>query len=418
MTLARAALAACGLMLAGSFPVAAQVVHSAYGCSNLAGRHALPAIEGTGAMFYRVDPDLHMFHPFADQTVADLARLSAALAARGTTLIYVPLPTTALIEPESLPPLAGDMGYDHAIAATVFDDIVHRLVDGGVLAVNLRLPLQAPATAGTAVIPTDYRLTAEGDRRAATVIGAVIAATPGYAALPRATFVTRPGEALALASPMRDILQRHCTLPLPEPVAQTAVTTPDGTPPPPTIVLAGTEEIATTPSNLAGFLSEATGLTVTEQIVPGGGALAAMTAYLTSDAFAAAPPAYLVWVNPVQHDLAAPGDLPIAELIAAAGATCATALATIPGPAPDTLTITLPDTPPATLLIDADAPASSARIDLTFASGAVRTRHLTHDAATGRFFLTLAGLPGDPRAATVTLDTAAGPAPRAAACDG
>jgi alginate biosynthesis protein AlgX len=393
-------------------------VHSAYGCSNLAGRHALPAIEGADAMFYRIDPDLHMFHPFADQTVADLARLSAALAARGTTLIYIPLPTTALIEPEALPPLAREMGFDHAIAATVFDDIVHRLVDGGVLAVNLRLPLQAPATAGTAVIPTDYRLNVQGGRRAATVIGAVIAATPGYAAQPRATFTTRAAQDLTLLSPMRDILQRHCTLPLPLPLAPMAITAADGAAPPPAIVLAGTEEISTTHSNLAGFLSEATGLAVEEQIAPGGGAFGAMTAYLTSDAFAASPPAYLVWVNPVQHDLAAPGDLPMAELIAAAGTACTTPLTATPGPDPDALTITLPAARPATLLIDADAPATAARFDVTFASGAVRTRHLTHEAATGRFFLSLAGLPGDAVTATVTFDTAAGPTPRAAFCEG
>jgi alginate biosynthesis protein AlgX len=419
----RVPMVALGLLLAQVFPAAAQV-HSAFGCSNLAGRHALPAIEGADGMFYRVHPDLHMFHPFSDQTVADLARLSDALVTRGTTLIYVPLPTKALVEPEALPTLASDMGFDHAIAATVFDDIVQRLVAGGVLAVNLRLPLQAPNATGTAVIPTDYRLNVDGGRRAATVIGAVIAATPGYASQPRATYASQASGDVTLSSPMRDILQRHCTLPLPPPVTTTVTTTAtDATlapETPPQIVLVGTEEISATPSNLTGFLSEATGLSVTGHVVTGGGAFAAITAYLTSPAFEDAPPAYLVWVNPVEHGLAAAGDLPIAEIIAAARGTCRTPLATAPGPAPDTLVITLPPTPTNTLFIDADTPATTARIDIATVTGLAVTRHMVRHpdpSPNGRFYLPLASLwPDAALSATVTFNIPTGPAPRAAAC--
>lgn len=424
MTVLRAPLVALGLLVAQMLPATAQV-HSAFGCTNLAGRHALPAVEGADSMFYRVHPDLHMFHPFSDQTVADLARLSAALAARGTTLIYVPLPTKSLIEPETLPPLATDMGFDHAIAATVFDDIVHRLVAGGVLAVNLRLPLHAPASPDTAVIPTDYRLNTEGGRRAATVIGAVIAATPGYAAQPRSSYLSQPAGEITIPSPMRDVLQRHCTLPLPLAVTATATTTPtdaDTTPAtPPQIVLVGTEEISVTHSNLSGFLSEATGLSTTTETVTGGGAYAAITGFLTSPAFEQAPPAYLIWVNPVEHNLAAAGDAPMAELIAAARGDCATPLATAPGPTPDTLSITLPVPLPATLFIDADTPATSARIDLTTASGLVHTRHIVRNPGqtpNGRFYLPLSGLwPAEAHSAVVTFNTPTGAAPRAAACE-
>jgi alginate biosynthesis protein AlgX len=423
MTALHAPLVALGLLVAQMLPATAQV-HSAFGCTNLAGRHALPAVEGTDSMFYRVHPDLHMFHPFSDQTVADLSRLSTALAARGTTLIYVPLPTKSLIEPATLPPVATDMGFDHAIAATVFDDIVQRLVAGGVLAVNLRLPLHAPAVPDTAVIPTDYRLNTEGGRRAATVIGAVIAATPGYAAQPRSSYLSQPTGEKTIPSPMRDVLQRHCTLPLPLATTAGVTTTSSDTDvapaTPPQIILAGTEEIDTTHSNLSGFLSEATGLSTVAQVVDGGGGYAAITGYLTSPDFEQAPPAYLVWVNPVEQNLAAAGDAPMAELIAAARGTCDTPLATAPGPTPDTLAITLPATRPATLFIDADTPAATARIDITTLTGLVQTRHIARDPGqtpNGRFYVPLAGLwPDEAHSAAVTFNIPTGAAARVAAC--
>ena len=45
-----------------AMPAAAQ---SVYGCSNLSGRISMPSVEGSHGVFYRIDPDLHMFHPFS-----------------------------------------------------------------------------------------------------------------------------------------------------------------------------------------------------------------------------------------------------------------------------------------------------------------------------------------------------------------
>ncbi len=423
---------ACLLALSAAAPAAAQ---SAFGCVDLAGRHAMPAVEGPDGTFFRVDPDLFMFHPFSDQSVADLARLSAALASTGTTLIYVPLPPKSLIEPDSLPPLATDLGFDPAIATTVFDDIVNRLVRADVLAVNLRTPLRAGGDDATAVIPTDYRLTTAGGRRAASTIGAVIAATPGFAGMPRATFSSRANGPLVLPSPMRDMLQRHCALTLPEAVVDSVTTTRTGGAAPGAgtllgggaaaqIALVGTEEIAATNSNLSGFLSESTGLDVLEYTVDGGGAFAAISTYLTSRAFQDARPAYLVWVNPVQHNLAAQGDQPMGELIAAASGNCRIPLPTAPGFEPQTLTVDLLALDPGrryTLAVDADAaPATLARFDFTGPAGLTRTRHITRDPdqiPTDRFFLPLTGLwPEGVQTVTVTLDAPFGVNARVTAC--
>lgn len=420
------------LSLAAAAPAAAQ---SAFGCSDLAGRHAMPAIEGTDGTFFRIDPDLFMFHPFSDQSVADVARLSAALASAGTTLIYVPLPPKSLVEPESLPSLATDLGFDPAIAITVFDDIIHRLVRADVLAVNLRVPLRAAGDDAASVIPIEYRLNTEGGRRAASTIGAVIAATPAFAGMPRGTFASRSNGPLLLPSPMRDALQRHCALTLPEAVVDSVTTTRTGGAAPAAgsllgggtaaqIALVGTEDIAATNSNLAGFLSESTGLDVLEYTVDGGGAFAAISTYLTSRAFQDTRPAYLVWVNPVQHNLAAQGDQPMGELIAAASGNCRIPLPTAPGFEPQTLTVDLLALDPGrryTLAVDADAaPATLARFDFMGPAGLTRTRHIARHPGqlpTGRFFLPLSGLwPESVQTVTITLDAPFGVNARVTAC--
>ena len=64
---------------------------SQYGCAAL-DTSALPTIEGSDGVFYRVRSDLRLQHPMDDIIVARLAELSRVLAEHGTTLVYVNLP--------------------------------------------------------------------------------------------------------------------------------------------------------------------------------------------------------------------------------------------------------------------------------------------------------------------------------------
>ena len=86
----KAPVAAClglALMTLGT-PALAQSDH---GCVSLE-YGAIPSIEGTDGMFYRIDPDLVMDTRLPDASVVAISRLSRALAARGTKLVYVPVP--------------------------------------------------------------------------------------------------------------------------------------------------------------------------------------------------------------------------------------------------------------------------------------------------------------------------------------
>ena len=417
-----------------AMPAAAQ---SVYGCSNLSGRISMPSVEGSHGVFYRIDPDLHMFHPFSDESIARLAELSQALAALGTTLIYVPLPTKSMAMPDQLPQAARDLGFDLTIATTVHDEMQRRLADSGVLTVNLRSALRTAPEAQPSFFATDNRMTPAGARRAAVALAGVIAATPGFGALPKGRFETRSTGTTIVPSDMYNILQRHCTVTLPPVETEIFATTrfqagavqSDNTifgagTANARIALLGTEYTGGAMANLSGFLAENTGLDVIEYAVDGGGSYAAMSSYLTSRAFAEARPAYLVWVNPVFNNLARFGAQPMRELIAAAGANCRVTVPLATGFEPNSISADLRSLEPGqsyTLFVDADgAQAAEARFDFTGADGLVTSRFITRIPAqvpTGRFYMPLAGLgPDGAQTVRIDLDVPFGLNARVAAC--
>lgn len=411
------------------------VAQSVYGCTDLASRIAIPSVEGANGVFYRIDPDLQMFHAFADETVADLAELSQVLAASGTTLIYLPVPTKALAMPDQLPQAARDLGFDLPIATTVYDDILRRLADAGVLSANLRSALRTAPEAPQSFFATDERLTSAGARRAAAALAEVISATPGFVDLPKSRFETQATGTAELPSDTHAILQRHCSIDLPPVLADTFATTrfQSGTETTDTaifgggssgqIAIVGTDYTGGAAANLAGFLAEATGLEVIEYTVPQGGSFAAISTYLTSRGFAENRPAYLVWANPVFNSLAQHGDAPLRELVAAAGDTCRVALPLAAGVQANAVSADLTGLQAGqdyTLFVDADgAPAQSARFSFVTSAGQTLIRDaLRHpgQVATGRFYLSMAGLGPDLQSVRIDLDVPMGLNARVTAC--
>lgn len=433
MTL-RATLTALTLCLGAAAPAMAQ---SDFGCANLSARNSLPAVEGHGGVFYRIHPDMYNFHPFADEAVAQMAELSTALAAMGTTLIYVPVPTKSMAMPDMLPQLATDLGFDPVLAATVHGEMLRKLTEAGVMTVDLRSVLTAGVEDAPSFYPTDFRMTPAGARRAAEAMAQTLAATPGFADISKAQFETRQTGTAILPSDMRNILQRHCLGSLPEVATPTYATTrfqSGGVAADASIfgsvagrsrvVLLGTDYTGGTVGNLAGFLSEFTGLDVQEYTVEDGGSFAAISSYLTSRAFQDARPAYLIWANPVFESLADRGDQPMRELIAAAGAGCSVSLPLATGFDQSTLSADLRSLEPGrafTLYLEADgAQAREARFDFLSTNGLAVTRHvLRHPAQvpTGRFYVPMpAQGPGGVDSVQITLDVAIGINARVSAC--
>ena len=415
-------------------PVAAQ---SVYGCTDLSGRISVPSVEGSHGVFYRIDPDLHMFHPFSDESIDLLAELALALAAQGTTLIYLPLPTKSLAMPDQLPQAARDLGFDVTIATTVYDDMFRRLSEAGIMSVNLRSALRTAPERQPSFFGTDARMTPAGARRAAVAMAGVISGLPGFVDLPKSLFETRQTGATIIPSDMYNVLQRHCTAPLPLVQTDTFATTRFQSGATQTdsaifgagtadarIALLGTEYSGGAMANLAGFLAENTGLDVIEYAVDDGGSFAAMSSYLTSRAFAEARPAYLIWANPVFNNLAQFGDQPLRELIAAAGASCRISLPLATGFEPNSISADLRGLEPGqtySLFVDADgAQAAEARFNFTGATGLITSRIISRtltQVPTGRFYMGMTGLtPSDAQTVRIDLDVPFGINARVSAC--
>lgn len=413
------------------------LAQSAYGCTDLGGRHNMPSVEGNNGVFFRINPDLHMFHSISDQSVARLAKLSAALKSSGTTLIYVPVPTRALVMPGSLPHMALDYGFQTDLAATVYDDTIRRLRGAEVLAVNLRSALRMSAQNALPFFATDPRLTPGGAQQMAQAIAKTISQTDGYDEISKARFTTTSGMPEIWPSTMRNKLQRHCMLEIPPVKAPQHITAMSQTRTLDAnnsifenhasghrIALVGTDITGSAVSNLAGFLSQETGLDVIQYSVPDGGSFSAISSYLTSLAFQKLQPNYLVWANPVSNNLAKFGDQPFRELTAAARGGCHISVPVMRGARPTSIRAELSGLAAGqsyTLYVDADGGgASEARFDFISYQGLVRTRHIFRhpdQVKTGRFYMPLSGLwRQGVQAVDISLDVPFGPGARISAC--
>lgn len=392
---------------------------SAFGCANT--EYAPTAsIEGRDGVFYRVQSDLRLQHPMSDIVVDQLATLSRALADQGTTLLYVNVPTKGQAMPGFLPPEAAAYGYDKAKMRANYLDVVNRLNAAGVATPDLMSAMLAAAPDEKVFFPSDFHWTPTGARLAAKAIGDTIRALPAYDAVTPVPFISQEAAREVAFSGLRRELQTFCKQTLPPVEAVTWVTTrADETVPdagdifpdaPATgegeldifgtggagasLVLVGTSFSDSSINNFAGFLSEFSGMDVTNYSITGGNQFGSMTSYLTSREFAEKRPTFLVWENPIYNSLAQFGPLPMDELIIAAGPNCDVST----GAVAEGGTLTA-DFPPGKLKpSDAflfDQGTDSARIaTITFESSRGVRRSVTLERgdrlrATGRFFLRL-----------------------------
>lgn len=436
----------CRLVAAGGLAmsllpilVTSASAQSVYGCTDLAGRHNMPSIEGREGIFYRIDPDLYMFHSISDESVDQLAQLSKALKASGTILVYAPVPTRGVGMPDQMPQLAQDYGFNVDLAATVYVDNLRRLREAEVATADVRRAFRIASEEAVPFFATDPRLTPEGGLLMARAIAETIGQSKGFKAVPKSRFATQPGASAVLPSDMRSKLQRHCMIDLPKVEAVSYVTTRTqaallGTnssifdnqtaASSSNIALIGTDVTGSPVSNLAGFLSQASGLDVLQYSVKDGGSFAAMSSYLTSSAFQNARPAYLVWTNPINNNLAQFGDQPMRELQVAATGNCPVSLHVSRGSDVNSMRIDLNGLDRRStysIYLDADgAQANEAQFEFVSRTGLKRRKTIIRNpeqAKTGRFYMPMSGLwPDGAISVEISLDVPFGPGALVSAC--
>lgn len=369
---------------------------SQFGCSELDAAH-VPSVEGLDGFFFRIDPDLANYHAMTDEVVGEIAAISNALSARGTELIFVPLPTKAHVLPQKVGPEAEKYAYDADLAATMYDAQRAGLSGAGVTVVDARRAFLTSENASEAFFKTDPRLTNHGLR---VLAEAIADQRVDWPATDSPGYVTSRGEPFLLGSTAHDVLQLSCLSDLPlvettafETLAKEAEHSMDAAP---RVVFAGSSEIVDASLNFGGFLSEASGERVDVQVADA--SLSAFTAYLTSDSFRQSPPEVLIWAVAVWENVALGGDQPFREALAAIEDVCVADLDSgVAGP--DRLRVALEEASfnaSDTLMLD-NASGTNGRAVFNFVGldGQLRSRAVVRPpdvAHSGRFYMPLTGL--------------------------
>ncbi|WP_394156072.1 hypothetical protein [Loktanella salsilacus] len=445
----RTRLTCAALAIGHAFAATSVLAQSKFGCSGLEANRELPAIEGKGGIFYRINADIRMNHPFSQTIVNNMAELSRALESRGTTLIFAPIPTKSVSMPDHLPDEARLYGFDLNVANAVHDDVLKRLTDAGVLTADIRRALLAADPGQLPFFNSDFHWSAYGANLGAAAIADVIKAQPIYDSLPVTRFETEPVAEETAFSGMRRILQTRCTDTLPEPVSMTWDTQPvsdesgldigldiglsdndaagldifgeatDAIP----IALVGTSFSDSPINNFPNWIAQHASLEVVNFSITGGNQYGAITSYLTSTEFQDAPPAFLVWENPIYNNLAQYGDQPLRELIAAAANNCPAERAITM--AKDGMSATADVSglgASDTLFLDTDGSAAL-EVDYTFAAanGGARIKSLRRGERlrrTGRFYMPMTGLwPDGAQQVRINLSAPFGPDARLYICN-
>jgi alginate biosynthesis protein AlgX len=308
---------------------------SEYDCHNLVRVAGQPVIEGIDGFFFRTTPDLTEYFPLGDRTLVLMKTLASALEARGTSLVYVPVPTKGSVSGPFLPRTSLEGIFDQSLARHSYDTFVARMQSAGIDAVNIATALDAKSGGEPTFLGADHHWTSDGARLAARAVAQAIAALPGYADLKKSQFVSASNGRANIASSMRRSIQAACRSPLPpndtlafetklapQATGDQTVDLFGGSSDEGRIALAGTSFSDIEQFNFGGFISEFTGLDVTNFAISGGNQFVSIQSYLTSEMFAQQPPRILVWENPIYDNLGDFGDGPMLELIAAASGAC------------------------------------------------------------------------------------------------
>lgn len=411
-------------LCAAAFAVSLTPAHaqSDHGCVSLE-YGPVPSVEGEDGMFFRLDPDLVMDHRFSDGLVAGIARLSQALAAHGTRLVYVPVPTKAMVMPDRLGPDAERFAYDVRLARALYSDNVSALRAAGVTTVDALTPLIVSADDEAVFFGPDPRMTPEGMMRLARAVGAELG--PAFAR--DETITIEPTGETELPSETRRLLQLSCQADLPEIRTRTFALhldpVWDDRAQPRPIAVIGSHITGGPKRDFAAFVSETMQRRNVRSLATED-AVAALAGYLTSDAFRDEAPEALVWQVPVWTNSALFGDQPMGELIAAAADDCgAPVAARVLGDGAYEVTLAAGASDGGTLRLDTGERAvTEAVFHFASVTGGERVRSVVRQdpaAATSRVFLPMTGLwPEGAVSVSVRLDAPLAAPPTVSVCRG
>lgn len=232
-----------------------------------------------------------------------IEQLQSALAAAGTTLVMVPIPTRAIVHPEKL----GDVAFDQQVAVEAYAGYLNRLRDRGVVVPELETMASSEDNEAL-FFARDHHWTPEGAKRVAAMVARTLEQRGLLDDINALVFsnietstTNNPGSYQRAAT---SLCNRSFD---PEPFgvfeSQGGLDLFDE-PSTPEIVLVGTSNSkGVMHFNFDGFLKEALSRDVLNLAKSGGGYDEAITTFLASDLFREHPPKILIWEVPGYYSL-------------------------------------------------------------------------------------------------------------------
>ncbi len=252
--------------------------------------------------------------------------MAKALEKNGTTLIYVPIPTKSQVLPELVPERAALYGFDAGIATEIYDDVVRRLNEKGVTAVDIATPMREKNRNGFgeySFFQADFHWTAHGADVAANAIADRLKALPAYGDVTPVRFDMKEVAPPTEYSSMRELLQKHCLSHVPTVTAHTyeAIRAEDeaagsgsmdifGSGGEATIALVGTSYSDKPISNFAGYLENHAGILSTTTRSPAATSSVRSCPTSPRGEFQEQRPRFLIWENPIYNNLGQFGGAP------------------------------------------------------------------------------------------------------------
>ena len=265
---------------------------------------------GKDGWIFRSDYDLKQNmedFDLSEWSLNSFTRLRHALQKRGTELSVVMIPTRGLVGyPYLLPP--HDTSYDHNKAKVGYLALLEGFKKAGIITADT----QDVDTISGFFLKRDNHWTATGARYMAQKLAEAVKASPVYAGLTKAEFVTasaKPPQPIDANDNFLEFVEEQCgTMPVAEKISEVFSTTRKvegdagaallGEDVKPEVVLLGTSN-STEPepsyANFVGFLREALGVDVNNDSIMGGSMRGAIGNYVLNGDYDKYKPKLIVW---------------------------------------------------------------------------------------------------------------------------
>ncbi len=271
-------------------------------------RTLTPMSLGKNGWAFRNGADFLEDFSFTDETLTYLSRLQKALAARGTSLVVIPIPVRGLIAADHLDRTHPEQqDYNPEAASESYRAYLKTLNDMGIITPDVLMH----NTAGSDFyFKRDHHWRPEGARATAQAIATQLAGLEQYTQQPKSTYTTHALGKKCIFEMIAQELQRLCTSEIsPETYTQyetrlkaeggaEALFGDQGE----ASVLIGSSFSAMEWFNFDGFLSEATGLSIANRALSAGQLFNALVSYTSSSQFHQEHPPFLFWEAVMHYD--------------------------------------------------------------------------------------------------------------------